>query len=109
MTTHTHNGTEHYLKCNGKPRELVAGYELPEGVHAEWFDYVPAESDDFFSTRFFEYRGSWYDTREFEHVRDGGIAKDLGFHGMQGESYFSAVLIRYTEDYESVIVGYLHW
>jgi len=96
MTMHT--------KTNGKERELRAAWQLPAGIHNKEFDYVSGE--DSYSPRFFQYRGSWYD------VCDGFMPTGNMPHGVaawQGESYFSAVGIRYTSDYEAVVVTYCHW
>lgn len=103
------------IKTNGHARELKPFYALPANVQAE-FDYMgaPDESnDEHYSSRFFEYRGSWYDSNEFERATGEAFA---AWDAWQTESYFSAVLIRYplewdgtTVDYDSVVVGYSHW
>lgn len=106
------------IKTNNKPRALVSLAQLPDGVHAEWFDYVDAAelagTGEDHSPRFFCYRGSWYDSAEFE-LAPADIRRH-GFDGVQTESYFSAVLLRYfdregnlIDDGDSVVVGYAHW
>ena len=106
------------IKTNGHARELKSYAELPAGVAAREFDYVGelTEADDAaYDSRFFEYRGSWYDTQEFQRVPSDASSFE-GWDGVQTESYFSAVLIRYpfewdgmTVDYGAVVVAYAHW
>jgi hypothetical protein len=98
-----------YLKCNNKPRDLHPLTAVPE-PERHWFDYI--EGDDCYSDRLFQYRGSWYDLNEFERASDQ--IKLLGFDGMQSQSMFDAVLVRYFTDdgYEydgQIVVGYIHW
>ena len=104
MTIHKH--------YNGHARELIPASDLPFGVLSQDFDYmIPTSNDDsgeaLYVPRFFSYRGDWYDSQEFE--RAGEDMRKLGFHAIQGQSYFSAVAIRYTGDFSAVKVGYLHW
>lgn len=108
MATKTVSGNTYHVKCNNKPRPLYSLADRPE--LAEEFDYITG--DDQYSARLFNYRGSWYDYYEFEVAADN--FKALGFDGMQGESYFSAVAVRYfdADGYEydgEIVVGYIHW
>lgn len=94
-----------FTKTNGHARDLLTIEELPQGIVEEWFEYVEPD-DDQWSARFFEYRGSWYDTS------DGFIPTPnlpTGVAIWQPESCFSAVGIRYVEDYSRVIVTHCHW
>lgn len=112
-TTRKINGNTYYVKCNGHVRDLRAWAELEHSVIGEWFgeDYLTDECEQW-TPRFFEYRGSWYDSHEFE--RAGDNLRALGFDGVQRESAFSAVALRYfdIDGYEygdGVVVGYVHW
>lgn len=89
------------IKTNGHARELRCAADLDPKVLEDQFDYIKGE--ELWSPRLFEYRGSWYDTAEFER------STTPGWDGVQCESAFSAVLIRYGDEYESVAVGYAHW
>lgn len=82
---------------NNIARTLVSFHDLPESAQAE-FDYVSA--DDRFTTRFFNYKGDWFDSHEFIRVRS--FPK---WHGAMSDTYFSGMLIRITDDAESVVVG----
>jgi hypothetical protein len=94
-----------FTKTNNQPRDLYSLAELPSGVAESDFDYVERGEDDY-SPRFFPYRGSWYDTQDGFTVT-GDMPS--GVEAWQAESYFSAVGIRYVEDYERVVVTYCHW
>lgn len=93
---------------NNHERQLIYGYELTESERAD-FDYL----DDIDTHNFFRYQGFIYDPSEFMAVPTG-CTPDLGqkdepifqnWHGYQSDSYFSGILIRYSEDQESVVVG----
>lgn len=107
------DGATYYVKCNWQTRELLSIAELPTGVFESEFSYIgTVTDDDMYTPRFFNYRGSWYDTAEFETAPTR--IKALGFDGYQTESYFSAVGLAYfdRDGYEfdgAVIVGYVHW
>lgn len=92
-------------KSNGHARDLVSWYDVPANIRGDWFDYVTDEEERY-GARFFQYRGSWYD------VNDGFVPATnapSGVEAWQPESYFGAVGIRFTNDYQSVIVTYCHW
>jgi hypothetical protein len=84
-------------------RDLTSWYDIPERFRSD-FDYV--HEDDRHSTRFFRYRGNWYDLGEFLATRgtskDGPLAR---WHGFQADSYFSGIVIRYSPDFERVKAG----
>ena len=100
------------IKTNNVPRPIVCGWELTEKEAAE-FDYL----DDITEGGFFRYKGEVYDLGEFCRVIPAGSKSyhpcdmhDIGgdFKNWQGyisDSYFSGIVIRYTEDLEHVIVG----
>lgn len=106
MDTHSYIMT---LKCNNHTRPLVPMSELDKDAQKN-FGYVT--EDEFFDSRFFEYRGEWYDANEFTTATDD--VKALGFDGMQGQSYFSAVVVRFFDKsgepfVDEIVVGYLRW
>lgn len=99
-------GRELTLIANGHWRDLVSWHQLPAKAR-EYFDYVTDE-DERYSSRFFEYLGAWYDSSEFERI---GTVREFAvmyrWHGIQSDSFFSGVLIKYDieNDYERVTVG----
>lgn len=97
------------VTTNNKPRPLLSWFDLPESERAD-FDYI--EEDERYSYRLFQYRGSFYDYYEFQTA--GNDVKALGFDGVQGQSYFDAIAVRYFDrdgyEYDNeIVVGHLTW
>ena len=90
---------------NNKPRMLLMWAELPPGVGNAEFDYVG--DADRYEPRFFNYHGAWYDIFEFDYISDQPC--DAPFRGkwdgVQTTSYFTGVVIRWRQEFESVVVG----
>lgn len=78
-------------------REPVYGFELPEKVSAEWRDL-----EDWEEKTFIYYKGE-YHLDEFMRIPDG-MRRDMPelerWQGYMSESFFSGLLIRYSEDCE---------
>ena len=96
------------VNTNHQPRDLFAASELtPAALATHGLDYI--EGDDMFTPRLFRYKGHIYDVSEFMAFRSpwadpsNPLAKD--WDGIQSDSFFSAIVIKYANDYESVIVG----
>jgi len=71
-------------------REFIYRCDVPESVLADQFDYLDEETPD----GFIHYRGSWYHINEFTNCSIDG------WHGQRSDSFFSAVLIRLSDDGE---------
>lgn len=85
------------IVTNNQPRDILS-----------WYDLTPAEQKEFNYLEdgdgsFFRYKSWVYDLGEFMRV-DHAAMPDK-WHGYAADSYFSGVLVRYTSDYERVIVG----
>jgi hypothetical protein len=87
------------IKTNNIPRHIVHGFELPENQRKE-FDYLSDE--EYTNNEFFEYKSQFYDLGEF--MRCEGELKEKGWQGYSADSYFSGIVVKYTDD-DSVIVG----
>lgn len=98
---------------NNVPRPLIYGFELTEKEKTE-FDYL--DSEEIETHAFFRYRGQVYDLSEFVRIIPQGgngtcfghydYSGELkGWHGIQTDSFFSAVVVRLTDDGETVVVG----
>ncbi len=86
---------------NNTPRELVCFLDIPAAKQDD-FDYL--DTDEHCSPRFVKYKGEYYDT--FEFTRVGGTSNPLkGWDGVQSDTFFSGVLIKWRDEYEAVIVG----
>jgi hypothetical protein len=95
------------IVTNHHTHPIIDGYELTIKERNQ-FDYIDwagvIEGTD--SASFFRYKGQLYDLHEFETTY--GIGAPTAFKGWDGyasDSFFSGTLVRYTDDYESVIVG----
>jgi hypothetical protein len=84
---------------NNIPRQLIYGYELTEEEKKD-FDYLGEDID---GHDFFRYKGNVYDPDEFMRIENNSELKN--WDGYSSDTYFSGVLIKYTQDNESVIVG----
>lgn len=88
---------------NSVPRSLITLADLPQALQAD-FDYI--EGDEQYSPRIFMYKGNAYDVNEFVRVASGSAYPGkVKWDGIQSDSYFSGVLVKYTNDFEDVIVG----
>lgn len=92
------------IKTNNQPRDVLTWYDLTPAEQKE-FDYLDEGKGSFF-----RYKGLVYDLEEFMRI-DANISPHPqrdgweNWHGYASDSYFSGVLVRYTPDYEQVIVG----
>ena len=84
---------------NNKPRQLIYGYELTDKQKQD-FDYI----DDIDSHDFVIYKNNAYDLSEF--MRTENNDKLEGWDGYSSDSFFSGTLVKYTDDMESVIMGW---
>jgi hypothetical protein len=83
---------------NNVPRDLLCWHDLTP-KEREDFDYIKEPEE--FDYRFFRYKGEVYDYYEFQRTPDSLNWWD----GVQSDSYFSGVLVKYTVDSDRVIVG----
>lgn len=99
------------VTTNNVPRPVIDAYELAASERAE-FDYLDwaaiERGED--SASFFRYRGQLYDLGEFSAdygiTRGSGLPESLTvWDGYQSDTFFSAIVVRYVDDYERVVVG----
>ncbi len=100
---------EYRIITNNKPRDVVDACELTQ-AERHYFDYLDwnAIEDGRDSASFFRYAGSTYDLGEFMTTSMPFGAPDLarlGWHGYMSDSFFSAIVVRYVEDNERIVVG----
>lgn len=97
--------TDAKVTTNNIPRDVIYGYELTESERAE-FDYLNWTGDDSEGAMrsFFRYKGELYDLGDCMRVEPMN-SLCAGWDGYFGETYFSAVVVRYVDDFERVVVG----
>ena len=86
---------------NYQPRDIVYGFELTP-KEREDFDYLEPENLD--NNSFVRYRGELYDLGDFM-AWDNPASPTKAWDGFRSDSYFSGIVIKYTDDYERVICG----
>ena len=92
------------IKTDNKPRPIVFGFELSENILSE-FDYMEGEELD--NAEFVKYKGNYYHLGDIEAITNLPDDSPLnGWHGMVSETFFSAVLFKFTDDFEHVICGH---
>jgi len=101
------------IVTDNKPRELKCFMDLSERERAD-FDYI--KDADFYSQRFVRYKGHWYDVNDTQLITtepyrmgwDMPVAKDhilAKWDAILWDTFFSAMVYKFSEDWESVIVG----
>ena len=88
---------------NNKPRFIIYGFELAENERKD-FDYYDKQELD--NATFVKYRGNIYDIGEFMRVEENSDL--LPWQGHSSQSAFHAILIKFTDDDEKVIIGTLY-
>ena len=74
-------------------KEILHGFDLPENLRS---DYDFLDDDEFYSSQFIEHNG------EFRFF--GGFMRQefFGFDGVQGDSYFSGDMVKFSNFGDSV-------
>jgi hypothetical protein len=90
---------------NNQWRDFVMGYELTESERSD-FDYI----EDIDSHFFIRYRGNLVDLSDFMAIDKTTLlpADNQSMQDWQGyvsDSYFSGLVLRYSEDYEQYQIG----
>lgn len=88
---------------NSQPRDVVYAWQLTDKERKE-FDYVDDIDNADCCATFFRYKGQVYDLGEFMNCTQS-VNGFSDWHGIQSDTFFSGVLVKYTSDFESVIVG----
>lgn len=93
------------ILTNNHWRQFVYGYELTDAERKE-FDYV----DDIDMHDFIRYRGAVIDPGEFMAISGTMLLHDdmaplADWQGYQSDTYFSGLVIRYSDDCETYQIG----
>lgn len=105
------------IVTNNQFRPVINSWELTE-KERKAFDYYNWEDIDNGedNPQFFRYKGELHDLGKFKRIvhfsravvfeHGTGNPELLKWGGIRPDSYFSGLLVKYSEDYESVKVGY---
>ena len=88
------------IRTNHHWREFAYRWDVPADVLADQFDWTNEayETHGDYLGGFFCYHGHWYHLGDF--MRTNCELLDLGWHGYAGDSFFSGVAIRLSDDGE---------
>lgn len=89
------------IRTNNVPRDILHGLDLTESERKEVDYYTENELD---MACFFRYRGQIYDLSDFETCFLDNPEMEQ-WHGFLCDSFSSGLVVRYTPDYEQIIVG----
>ena len=91
------------ITTNHHYREILYWHDLTSEEQREHAD----DYEDVKESTFFRYRGQVYDLGEVSRPAYLSHERSMlnKWHGMLGTSFFSAVLVKYSDDYESVKIG----
>jgi hypothetical protein len=96
------------IRTNRQWRHFVYRHDVPSDVLERYFDWTDPETE---IDGFFRYQGVWYHVSQFQRCfptsqYDGARAGAFdGWDGYTPDSFFSGVLIRFSDDGESYQVG----
>lgn len=99
--------SEYTVITNHQPRDIVHEFELTakERAKFDYLDWAAMERGEN-SASFFRYKGETYDLGEFMRAEVVPAESPLiGWDGYCSDSFFSGILVKYTGDFEQVIVG----
>ena len=95
------------IKTNRKPYPVFCLADLPAKVQAD-FDYIGEE--EMYSPRMVKYKKNWYDLSDIPSTRPGPWNANppawlQEWDGYASDSFFSGVLVKYCEGFDSVIMA----
>jgi hypothetical protein len=83
-------------------RDLLSFCELPAKMQKH-FDYVDIE--DYDSYRFFKYKDIYYDTNQFIPCSTAMFGKLKKWDSYKNDSFYSGIVINYSTEFDTVLVG----
>lgn len=92
------------IRTNNVSRPVLYWHDLTATERAD-FDYLdtPERQDE---ASFARYRGVVYDLGDFAATRGHGAPEYFAkWHGYVADSFYSGVVVRYTDDFEAVVLG----
>lgn len=94
------------VRTNNVPRDVVEAYELTS-EERDRFDYVDWKAVDAgeASPTFFRYKGDLHDLGEFSRWATTPHEALRTWDGYRSDTFYSAVVVRYVDDFERVVVG----
>ncbi len=92
------------IKTNHIPRPVLCWHDLTNGERED-FNYLDTDAKRE-SAQFGRYKGYVYDLTDMERQRSTEMPKAFrGWSDYLSDSYFSGIVIRFADNFESVIFG----
>ena len=91
------------IRTDRKWKDLQYRWDVPAKVLADQFDYQDTSEESGVTDGFFCYLGTWYHLDQFTRMESSDVLAE--WDGYAGDSYFSGVLIKLSEDGEQYQVG----
>lgn len=95
------------VRTNNVPRDVIEGFELSAEERAE-FDYIDWDAVDRGEDApwFFRFKGELHDLGEFTVWSTAPAFHPASqWDGYRADSFFSALVVRYVDEFERVVVG----
>lgn len=89
------------IVTNNHWRQFDCRCDVPQNILDSEFDWTTEDDSD----GYFRYKGTWYHLSEFMRTGYPGQVDDNGYHASKGDSYFSGILIRLSDDGEKFQVA----
>lgn len=91
---------------NRVPRDVVDAWDLTEKERKEFdhLDWNALEAGEY-GRSFFRYKGEVYELDDFQRVPDGLFDPGSYWDGYISDSFFSGILVKWTDDLEQIVVG----
>lgn len=88
------------IQTDHKWKPFLYRYEVPESILADQFEHLP---EDEYGDGFIRYRGRYYHTSDFMRIEHNEDMKD--WQGYSSDSYFSGIVVNFSEDGERYQIG----
>lgn len=93
------------IKTDRKWKNVIYGYELPRKWRSE-FDWLP--DDEYEMGAFVKYKGNVYHNSEFIRIEACAPKEFRNWDGYISDTFFSGVVIRFSDDGEKYQIGYYY-
>ena len=87
---------------NNHPRDIIYAGELTEEEQKE-FDYIDWDNPESIDATFVRYKGELIDLSDMEHPESNNVFPE--WDTFRSDTFFSGILVKWTEDFEQVIMG----
>ena len=98
--------TKDFFTSNYSWRNLLYSYELTDKERQNFGYY---DDEEIMGQNFFRYKGEVYDLGEFVYIPEDSYLSYFGWQGSLATSAWSAILIKLSNDGDSVQIAQINW